>query len=399
MQASVGLAPDPPREQIGAAMVSKVSPRPDLGIGLIGDGLMAKEHSMAWHNLHAVYGDVPVKPRLVALVHPDQDRARVGAERYGYERGSTSWQAVVNDPAVDVIDIVTPNAAHKDVAIAAAKAGKHIWCEKPLALTAAGAAEMTQAAEAAGIRTLVGFTYLRNPALVLARSLIEANELGHLVSLKGVFRADTMIDPSVPFTWRTDRERAGGGAFADLGSHLVSIARYLVGDVRRVCGISRTVVPQRSDSAGTMRQVDNDDLTMALVEFDNDVVGTLWASRVETGRAFELSFTLTGTEGAIRFDQCNISQLEVKLASDSSTGHGFRTIEVGPGHGDYAHLWPMSGMNIGIHELKYFEVRHLVDAIHDGVAAYPDFRDGWEVQRVIEAVERSTLRQTWEAVG
>lgn len=375
--------------------------RPALGVGIVGDGLMAKEHSMAWRNVQAVYGDVPVEPRLAMIMHPDEDRARAAAQRYGVERWTTSWEELVADPEVDVVDIVTPNTFHKDVAIAASRARKHIWCEKPLAVTADDAAQMTEAAEAAGVQTLLGFTYLHNPALALAKSLIAEGELGEIVSFTGSFTADTMIDPDVPFSWRLDRSRAGGGAFADLGSHLVSIARYLVGDISKVNGMSRIVVPTRmsteKDGRRQIHKVDNDDVTVAMIEFAAGAFGSLFASRVATGRAFEVAVTVTGTRGSVRFSQQDEYKLEAKLGSDPFDPHGYRTIEVGPGHGDFGHLWPMSGINVGLHELKIFEVRRLIDAIVRGEPADPDFRAGLEIQRVIEAVERSAQSGSWES--
>ncbi|EAR23936.1 Predicted dehydrogenase and related proteins [marine actinobacterium PHSC20C1] len=370
-----------------------------VGIGLIGDGLMAKEHSIAWRNVRAVFGDVGLEPRLVALVHPTLERAQAAAEQYGFERASDSWQDIVNDPEIDIINIVTPNAFHEEVAIAAARAGKHIWCEKPLALTVEGAQAMTEAAEAAGVITQVGFTYLQNPGITLARQLIDAGELGELISFTGFFSADTMIDPDVPFTWRTDRARAGGGALGDLGSHMISIARHLVGDVARVSGMTKIVVPERNDNEGIRHTVDNDDYSLSLLEFANGAIGSMQASRVAVGRAFEVSFTLTGTRGAIRFSQQDSHKLEVSLDSDGLNTHGFRTIELGPGHGDYEALWPMAGINIGLHELKIFEVKKFIDAIVAGTPSSPDFREAWQIQKVIDAVEISDQQRAWCAVS
>ena len=363
-----------------------------IGVAVIGDGLMAKEHTMALRNVRAVFGtDVP-QPRLEVIVHPDADRARAAAEQYGVARWSTSWQDAVADPAVDLVDIVTPNIHHRDPALAAAAAGKHVWCEKPLALTAQDAQAMTDAAEAAGVTTLVGFTYLQNPGLALARDLIRRGELGELFSFTGFFSADTMIDPDVPFTWRTDRALAGGGALGDLGSHMISIARHVVGGVSRVSGLSRTVIGERADRDGVRRTVDNDDHTLALLEFNNGVIGTMQSSRVQTGRAFEVSFVVTGTKGAIRFSQQDSHLLEVSLASDGLDTHGFRTIELGPGHGHFGNLWPMAGINVGLHELKIFEARELLQAITEGRPASPDFREALEIERTIEAIERSASR-------
>lgn len=373
-------------------------PRPTLGIGMVGDGLMAKEHSMAWRNVEAVYGSVPYRPQLVALMHPTAHRAASAAARYGFERSSTSWRDIVESDDIDVIDIVTPNAAHAEVAIAAAEAGKHIWCEKPLAVTVEEGEAMTAAAEKAGVTTLVGFTYLHNPAVSLAKSLVEAGQLGEIISFDGTFLVDTMIDPAIPHTWRTDRSLAGGGALGDLGSHMVALAHHVVGQIDRVSGLSRTVITERNDASGLVRTVDNDDIATALLEFDDGFTGTLQASRVSTGRAFEVAFTVTGTHGSIRFDQQTSHHLEVSLASDGLDTHGFRTIEVGPGHGDFGELWPMSGINIGLHELKIFEVQRFITALDSGVRVLPDFREALDVQRVIDAIERSAESRDWTAV-
>jgi predicted dehydrogenase len=370
-----------------------------VGVAIIGDGLMAKEHSMALRNVRPVFGDVALEPRLVVIVHPDAERARAAARQYGVEHWATSWQEAIEHPEVDLVDIVTPNILHRDVAIAAAQAGKHIWCEKPLALTAIDAEAMTDAAEEAGVTTLVGFTYLQNPGIALARQMIERGELGDIFSFTGFFSADTMIDPAVPFTWRTDRSRAGGGALGDLGSHMVSIARHLVGPLARISGLSRTVITERTDAAGERHPVDNDDHTLALLEFAGGAVGTMQASRVQTGRAFEVSFVVTGTKGAIRFSQQQSHRLEVSLASDGLDSHGFRTIELGPGHGHFGALWPMSGINVGLHELKIFEARELLQAVAEGRPASPDFREALHVERTVEAIERSAASDgAWQVI-
>lgn len=371
-----------------------------LGVAVIGDGLMAKEHTMALRNVRPVFGDVRIEPRLEIIVHPDAARARRAAEQYGVSRWSTSWEDAVHDPAVGLVDIVTPNVHHRQVAVAAAEAGRHIWCEKPLGLGLGDAEAMTAAAEAAGVVTLVGFTYLQNPGLAVARELVDRGELGDLFSFTGFFSADTMIDPAVPFTWRTDRALAGGGAIADLGSHMISLARHLVGGVHRAAGLSRTIVAERTDASGQRRRVDNDDHTLALLEFDSGVIGSIQTSRVQTGRAFEVSFVLTGSAGAIRFSQQDSHVLEVSLASDGLDTHGFRTIELGPGHGRFGALWPMSGINVGLHELKIFEAHELLEAIADGRAASPDFREALEIERTIDAIERSAAAQgEWRSVS
>ena len=255
-------------------MRASASGRRTLGVGIIGSGLMAKAHTMAWRNLRSVYGQIPVEIRLVVLVDATDELAAAGAGQFGYERSTTSWQDVVEDPAVDIVDIVTPNFLHKEVAIAAARAGKHIWCEKPLALTADDALEMTKVAEDSGVKTLVGFSYLRNPGVVLAKKLVQDGEIGKPVSFTGTFAIDAMTHPGTPFTWRQDRALAGTGALGDLGAHIIAFARHLVGPIERVASLSTITVPRRPLPAGTfgygekaeadapMREVENDDVTI-----------------------------------------------------------------------------------------------------------------------------------------
>jgi predicted dehydrogenase len=381
-----------------------------LGVAIIGSGLMAKAHTMAWRNLRAVYGPIPVEIRLVVLVDATDELAAAGAAQFGYERSTTSWQDAVEDPAVDIVDIVTPNFLHKEVAIAAAQAGKHIWCEKPLALTADDALEMTKIAEDSGVKTLVGFSYLRNPGVVLAKKLVEEGEIGKPVSFTGTFAIDAMTDPETPFTWRQERARAGTGALGDLGAHTIAFARHLVGPIARVASLSTISVPRRPLPTGTfgygekadadapMREVENDDVTIFLVGFADGAIGSIEASRVSAGRSYEVGFTLTGTKGAIRFDQQRMFELQVRLASDPAGSTGFRHVQLGPGHGDYGVLWPVPGVNISIHDLKFFEAHDLIDAIMSGTAAWPDFREGWEVEKVIDAVDEASGTNGWVAI-
>jgi predicted dehydrogenase len=384
--------------------------RRSLGVAIIGSGLMAKAHTMAWRNLQAVFGSLPACIRLVVLADATDEFASAGAAQFGYERWTTSWQDAVADPAVDVVDIVTPNFLHKDVALAAARAGKHIWCEKPLALTARDALEMTEAAEQAGVKTLVGFSYLRNPGVALARQLVERGEIGRPVSFTGTFAIDAMADPGTPFTWRQDRSLSGAGALGDLGAHVIALARHLAGPIRQVAALSSITVPSRplpagafgygekADEGAPWREVENDDVTMFLAAFGNGAVGTVEASRVSAGRSYDVGFTLTGTNGAIRFSQQSMHELQVRLASDPGGSTGFRHVQLGPGNGDYGALWPVPGVNISIHDLKFFEARDLVAAIVSGGPAWPDFREGWEVEKVIGAIDEAARKHSWVTI-
>lgn len=380
---------------------------PEIGIAMIGSGLMAKSHTTGYRNVEAVYGTAPFRPRLSVLADVRENLARAGAESLGYERWTVDWREAVTDPAVDVVDIVTPNFLHKEIAMAAIAAGKHVYCEKPLALTAAEAKEMYQAAEAAGVKTLVGFNYLRNPAIAEARRLVSSGVLGEVWTFNGSFVLDACSDPDVPFTWRFERKLAGSGALGDLGAHVVSLAHVLVGPISSVAGISRTVIPTRpeptgvfgygsgADLAAPRRDVENDDSTTFLMEFANGASGHIEASRVATGRTWHLGIEIIGSKGACQFVQQDVHTLRLFLADDPADKRGYREIELGPGHGDYGAFWPFAGVPLGIHELKTIEVNEWLNAIAEDRRADGDFRDGWLVSEVLDAVERSTEQRRW----
>jgi predicted dehydrogenase len=316
----------------------------------------------------------------------------------------------VEDPSIDLVDIVTPNYLHKEMALAAIAAGKHVYCEKPLAPTAAEAHEMYRAAAEAGVTTLAGFNFLRNPAVAFARELVEAGEIGEVYNFHGTLALDA-ADPSVPYTWRYDRKLAGAGALGDLGAHVIEFARSLVGDIERVCGLSRVVVPERPEAGGPMgygsrapedapmRAVENDDITLFMAEFAGGAVGTFECNRAATGRAHDMSFTVTGSKGALRFDQQGAHALQLFLAEGPKSTRGFRSVNMGPGHGDYGRFWPFPGLNVGIHELKVIEVNELLSALAEGRPALPGFEEAWQVCRVIDAVERSADERRWVEVA
>jgi len=380
-----------------------------LNVALIGAGTMGKSHSIAYRNVTAVYGPLPLTPRLALVCEENEDLALRAAETFGFEDWSTDWRSAVTDQSIDLVDIVTPNFLHKEMAIAAAEAGKHVYCEKPLAPTAADAKEMYEAAESAGISTLVGFNFLRNPAIIFARELIEAGELGEIHDFKGTLSLDALVDDTVPFGWRFDAKLAGAGALGDTGSHVIAFARALVGDIQRVCGLSRILVKERpaapdggagafTDALQTyMRTVENDDAT--IFQFANGASGTIEASRVATGRKHDLSVEVTGTKGALHFDQQRGHELLLYLSDDPNGRRGFRSINIGPEHGDYGNFWSVAGLNLGIHELKVIEVHALLTALSQGRAPKPDFYEGWQVCRVIDAVRKAAEERRWVEVS
>src|SRR5215831_4855960 len=236
-------------------------------IGLIGSGFMGKTHALGFRAVGAVF-EMPIEPALEVLADIDAETAMSAAARLGFGRFTDDWRKLVQDPAVDVVDITTPPMLHHEMAMAAIAAGKHTYCEKPLAPSAALAKEMAEAAERAGVKTQVGFNYLKNPMLALARDIIARGELGAVVSFRGIHAEDYMADAATPWHWRLD-PRGGGGVVADLGSHIIAIARYLLGPISAVCGQLETVVKQRPVRMGAreMRPVEVDDVARALVRF------------------------------------------------------------------------------------------------------------------------------------
>jgi predicted dehydrogenase len=369
-----------------------------LGFGLIGTGFIGRTHAIALSAVGAVFQDITA-PLRVLVADSDAARASAAAESLGFERSTGNWRDLIDNPAVDVVDICTPNHLHREMALAAIAAGKHVYCEKPLANTSSEAREIADAACAAGVVHAIGFNYACNPLLQLAREMVAAGELGEVIGLRGCYLEDYMSDPSLPWSWRCDRQLAGAGALADLGSHLVNAAHLLLGPIRRVNGSLQTVHRERRDATGLARRVENEDMAQVLVEFANGVCGTFDISRVATGYKCGLQFAVTGSLGTLEFNQERMNELRFYDHRDRSGRRGFRTILTGPEHPDYQPFCPAPGHGLGYNDLKIIEVRNVIRSITSGAAGAPDFLEGWRVQRVMEAIEASHASRHWVEVG
>jgi predicted dehydrogenase len=381
----------------------------EVRIGLIGTGFMGKAHAQAFQNVALLFPDA-ARPVLEIVADVTPEAAVAAARAFGIGRATGDWRALVADPAVDVVDIATPNHLHHQMALAAIAQGKHVYCEKPLALTAAQAKEMTEAAEAAGIKTLVGFNYLKNPATGLAKRLIESGEIGRVVRFRGTFDQDALADPRAPFSWRFERALAGSGALDDLGAHVINLAQHLVGDIAEVCGQTQTIYSERpvagadagyltrATEDARMRRVENEDQVQVLARFADGAGGTIESSRIATGRKLWLTYEVTGTKGAIYFTQERMNEVQLYRADDPSAERGFRTIYIGPDHPHYAHFYPVAGIGLGYSDQKVIEAYELIDGIANDRPLAPDFRAGWKTSQVIEAVERSVEARGWVAV-
>ena len=365
-------------------------------VGLIGSGFMGRSHAIAIRTAAAVFGLArPLVLELLADV--DAPAASRAGLALGIGRTTGDWRALVADPSVDLVDITTPNVLHEPMAMAAIAAKKPVYCEKPLAPDAATAFRMAAAAEAAGVATFVGFNYLKNPLTRLAREIVASGEIGEVWGFRGVHAEDYMTDPAAAWTWRLD-PRGGAGAVADLGSHIISLARFVVGEIDSLAADLSTKVTERMTSGGQRRAVEVDDEARALLRFANGATGTLEASWVATGRTMHLAFELTGSKGSICLDMERMNELRLFIRGGKPGREGYVEIPAGPTHPDYAPFCPAPGHQLGFNEIKAIEVKAIADALGGGPAFYPDFREAAMVQATVDAILRSARERRWVEV-
>ena len=367
-----------------------------IGIGLIGTGFMGKCHALAFGAVNAVFAP-PLRPRLEVLCDVDADVARRAADEFGFARWTTNWHEVVDDPAVGLLAITAPNALHREMATAAAEAGKHVYCEKPMALTLADAEAMTGAATRAGIRTLVGYNYLRNPAVQHARRLIAEGAIGEIAYFRGVYDEDYMADPALPYSWRCRVDDAGTGTLGDLACHLVSIAHFLVGRIVSVCADTETVIRERPDPdiPGGIGVVENEDIAHALLRFESGISGTLASSRIAWGRKCRLAWEIVGSRGSLVFDQERMNEISLFTTDTPKESRGFTTVLSGPQHPPYGRFCPAPGHGLGFNDLKVIEVDHLLRGIAGTETLFPDFANALEIERVIHGIVESASHRQW----
>ncbi|TCO69420.1 Gfo/Idh/MocA family protein [Rhodovulum euryhalinum] len=360
-----------------------------LGIGLIGTGFMGKTHALAFRSVRAVMGDVP-EVRLECLCDTPADKAARFAAQFGFVRATADWREIVADPAIDIVSITTPNNLHAEMAIAALQAGKHVWCEKPMALTLADAERMEAAARAAGRITLVGYNYLHNPAILHAKRLVGAGRIGRVVHVRGWVDEDYQADPDLPWTWRARLADAGLGALGDLGCHLVSLVLALAGPIESLIADTQIVHADRPLADGSGRAaVENEDTATAILRFANGAQGSISASRSAWGRKNRLDVEVHGTKGMIAFAQERMNELQLYVNEGPKAEQGFRTILTGPEHAPYGRFVPAPGHQLGFLDLKTIEAAELLRAIAGGRVAHPGFAHALGIERVIHAIAQS----------
>jgi predicted dehydrogenase len=374
---------------------------PHIGVGMLGYAFMGKAHTHAFKTLAYMTWPPPMIPDLVAIAGRNSEAVAEAARRYGYGRPETDWRALVADPRVELFDNVAPNHLHAEPTIAAARAGKHVICEKPLGRTADESYEIWQRTAAAGVKHLCAFNYRFVPAVRLAREMIVAGDLGEIHHFRSSYLQDWLTDPAAPMVWRLEAEAAGSGALGDLGAHIIDLARYLVGEIAQVSALTKIFVPERAGGKVTV-----DDAFAATVAFEQGAVGTIEASRFGAGRRNGLTWEINGSKGSMRFDLERLNELQVHMVPPTGRGpdaraQGFRTVLVSEAdHPFWEHWWPR-GHVLGWEHTFVHELHHFLGAIRTGGEVGPhgaDFRDGYRAAEVCDAILRSAATGAHQTV-
>ncbi|MFC6950697.1 Gfo/Idh/MocA family oxidoreductase [Paraburkholderia dipogonis] len=379
-----------------------------LNVALVGTGFMGKAHSIATAVVPILFGS-PVEIERKVIVDIDEELARDAAKQYGFAEYATDWREVVSRPDIDIVDICTPNDTHAPIAIAAAKAGKHVMCEKPMAMTVEDAEAMYAAAKETGVVTMVSYNYRHTPALQMAKRLIEEGRIGQILTFRGYYLQDWGADPSTPLSWRFNKAKAGSGTLGDIGTHVIDAARLLVGEFVEVNSIVKTFIDERPLPAGRFfgpageassekGKVDVDDMAMTMIKFAGGATGSIEVTRNAWGHHNQLGFEIHGTKGSIAFDYQRLNELRVAFADDPKDAFGFRTIYSGPHQPFGDKLWPVAGMGQGYIDIKSIEWYNFLKAIAENKAASPNFADGVQIERIADAILVSGSSQGWEKI-
>jgi predicted dehydrogenase len=367
-----------------------------VNVALIGYAFMGKAHSNAYRQVGRFLSP-RLQPRMRVICGRTRSSVSAAATQFGWEEAATDWQSVVARKDIDVVDISTPGDSHAEIAIAAARAGKVVFCEKPLANSVAEARRMLAAVEKARVIHMLCHNYRRAPAVMLAKRLIADGRLGDIRHYRGTYLQDWIVDPKFPLVWRLDRTRAGSGALGDLAAHSIDLARFLVGEIVAVAGHLETFVKQRPlpENRKKKGRVTVDDAATALVRFENGAMGTIEATRMAPGRKNFNRFEINGSLGSVAFDLERMNELEVYFESDPAATRGFRRILVTEKVHPYISAWWPPGHIIGYEHTFTHTVFDLLEGIADGRVPQPNFVDGVRNQLVLDAIERAARLRRW----
>jgi len=367
---------------------------PEIGVGMLGYAFMGKAHTNAYKKIPYMMYPPPAIPRLAAICGRNEEAVSEAARRYGYETYYTDWRKLVEDERVQLFDNGGPNNLHAEPTIAAARAGKHVFCEKPLGRTAAEAKEMWDAVEKAGVKHMAAFNYRFIPAVRQARLLLEQGALGRIYHCRAAYMQEWIMPHyDAPKTWRLDKNVAGNGALGDLGAHIIDLCHFLVGGIKSVSAMMQTFIPERPAPGGGVAKVDVDDAFVAAVEFENGAIGTLEATRFAAGRKNYEVLEINGEKGSIHFNLEDMNRLQVFWVGDEPREtQGFHNVLVTEAYHPWWENWWPHGHIIGWEHLFVHELCHFLDCIVNkkDVAPYgATFEDGYRAAVVCDAISQS----------
>src|SRR5688500_6323291 len=369
---------------------------PEVNVALIGYSFMGRAHSNAYRQVAPFFAP-RLAPRMKVLCGRNAAGVREAAARLGWEETATDWRAVVAREDIDLVDVSTPGDSHAEIAIAAAKAGKAVICEKPLANTVPEARRMLAAVEKAGVTHMICHNYRRVPAVMLAKHLIETGRIGEIRQFRGTYLQDWIADPAFPMVWRLDKSKAGSGALGDIGAHSIDLARFLVGEIAEVSGHLETFIKTRPVAGSRTKRgrVTVDDAALALMRFESGAIGTMEATRMARGRKNQNRFEINGSTGSIAFDLERLNELEVYFEADQASVRGFRRVLVTEQSHPFMKAWWPPGHLIGYEHTFIHTFYDLLEAMADERVPSPNFEDGLRNQQVMAAIEKASTTRRW----
>lgn len=382
-----------------------------LRVGMIGYQFMGKAHSNAWRQVNRFFPQLPARAELAVICGRNAQAVERARDVFGWQRAETDWRKVVADPAIDIIDITTPNDTHCEIAVAAAKAGKAVLCEKPLARTLAEARRMVAAVNKTKVVNMVCHNYRRIPAIALAKRMIENGELGgRIYHFRARYAQQWLAHPRFPLTWRLQKHIAGSGAHGDIDAHIIDLARHLVGEFKEVCGLMETFVrerplpepdtiPPQPAKDGRAGKVTVDDAVSWVGRFQNGAIANLEATRFAWGRKNHITLEINGEKGSLFFDFEDMNRLKFFSAEDAAHRRGFTDILVTDRdvHPYAKHWWP-PGHIVGYEHTFVNTFADFIAAVAAGKSVHPTFEDGLANEKVLAAVEKSAQTRRWAKV-
>lgn len=382
-----------------------------VNVGIVGSGLMCKLHSQSYALMPLMFAPSPYVPVKKVLCDVTEGLARAGAENYLWEDYVVGVDALLERDDIDFVDIVAPNRFHREIAIAAARAGKNIYCEKPLGIRSEECLEMCLEAEKAGVKTAVAFNKRRWPAVVYAKELIDRGEIGEILYFRGTYQQSDSLNPDLPYSWRYDEKRAGYGVVTDIGSHVIDLCRYLVGDFEEVIGMRKIHIPERpmmrDQNAAYQREaniaqrteelarVTTDDTAVFMGKMKGGAMSLFDVSRCASGQGDGTGFEVWGSKGAIRWNMQYQSELQVSREASPEDQRGFTTIQMGTPHPYGDALWCVPGFGTGLADNKALEIHDVIKSFEEGLEFHSNFRDGLKVCQVVDAVVESQRTNSW----